>query len=66
MTEQEKQLQIEEKKVEAMNEIASGLNAIADALLQCATVQRKDIAWAIENVAASIANKDFFEPREEE
>jgi hypothetical protein len=59
MTEQERQLQIEEKKVEAMVEIASGLNAIADALLQCAAVNKHEVAYALNNIGASIAHLDL-------
>jgi hypothetical protein len=67
---EQKQIAVEERKAAAEERKVEALELLAESILQGfrehATVQKKDVAWAIENVAASIAKKDFFEPREEE
>lgn len=54
----EKIAAIEERKVEAFKNIADGLNAIAEAILQHATVNRDHVAFALENVSAAISNHE--------
>lgn len=49
---------VEEKKVEALKSIAEALNAIAEALLVGATVQKQEVAYAINNVGAAISNQE--------
>jgi hypothetical protein len=66
---EQKIVEIEERKAAAEERKAEALELLAENILQGfrehAGVVKKEVAWAIENVAASIANKDFFEPREE-
>jgi hypothetical protein len=64
MTEfEEKLLVIETRKAAAEEKKVEALELLAENILQgfreFATIQKKDIAWAIENVAASISNLDL-------
>jgi hypothetical protein len=65
-----KQIAVAERRAAAEERKADALELLAENILQGfrdhATVLKKDVARALENVAGSIANKDFFEPREEE
>jgi hypothetical protein len=67
---EQKMIEVEERKAKAEERKAEALELLAESILQGfrdhATVVKKDVAWALGNVAASIANKDFFEPQEEE
>jgi hypothetical protein len=55
MTKQE-QLAVETRKAAAMESIAESIQAVADAILQHATVQKQDVAYALGNIAAAITS----------
>ena len=65
---EQKIVEIEERKAAAEERKAEALELLAENILQGfrehATVVKKDVAWAIENVAASIGNLDLSAARD--
>ena len=58
MSDQEKQLAVEERKAAAMEKIAEALSEVAEAILQHDIGQQRAIVPALENIAGAITNKD--------
>jgi hypothetical protein len=52
---EERKVAVEERKVEALELLAEN---ILQGFREHASIQKKEVAWAIENVAASISNLD--------
>ena len=65
---EQKIVEVEQRKAAAEERKAEALELLAENILQGfrehATVVKKEVAWAIENVAASISNLDLRSEKE--